>query len=158
LQDIVVDVGQLRRPFHFLACGAGAGQGDIVGDGGGEQERFLRHPAYGRAQRMQGVGVQRLAVPRGRARLRRHLAQQHAQQGRLAAASGTHQAQGLARQQVQRDAGQRRRRLARVGKTDLLQLQGAGRQRINSAVVVDGQRRVEHGLQALPGGATPFDQ
>jgi hypothetical protein len=53
---------------------------------------------------------------------------------------------------------ERRRRLVRVGVADAAQRQRARRHGGQRAVVVDGQRRVEHRLQALPGGAPAFDQ
>ncbi len=99
-----------------------------------------------------------MAAPAHLARLRRGLAQQHAQQGGFACAGRAHQAQGLAWLQRQRDIAQRRRGLAGVGVADIGQHQRTrthGRQR---AVVVHCQRGVQQRLQARQRGASAFDQ
>jgi hypothetical protein len=59
----VVQVGQLRRLLDLGARGVGLGQRDVLRDRGREQERLLRHPGDGRAQRRQPVVLDRLAAP-----------------------------------------------------------------------------------------------
>ena len=52
----VHQVGQANGVYGFvyLRCaGTGFGEGDVVPDGAGEQERFLRHDAQLTAQRAQ---------------------------------------------------------------------------------------------------------
>src|SRR5450830_1556674 len=93
---VLVDGGHGGGVLHLGARGARAAQRDIVGDGGGEQEGFLRHPADGAAQGGEAVVGQRPAVPADLAAAGRQLAQQHPQQGRFAAAGRSHQAEGLA--------------------------------------------------------------
>jgi hypothetical protein len=111
-----------------------------------------------------------MAAPADVAALRRGLAQQHAQQGRLAGARRADQAQGLARFQAQRHVVEggalalaplavgARRILAVVGEAHLVQYQRAALQLVERAVIVDRQRDLQQRLQARQRRASALDQ
>ena len=108
----VVRLGAAGGRFDLLDRGLGAGVGDVLGDGRGEQEGVVADDRHGAAQRAQAhvadVGPVEQHAPRGwvvQPRDQRH-------EAGLARARGPHQRDGLPRGHVEVDVVQHRRACA----------------------------------------------
>ena len=96
VHDVIPHIGQTCSPVDLLRCGVVHTEPDVVGDGIREEEIVLRNVGTGVAHRVDGDGVDVLAVHKQGAV--RHIvgAEQQIDQSRLARAGLAHDADALA--------------------------------------------------------------